>query len=276
MSEPVRLQRVLAAAGVASRRGAEELIAAGRVTIDGRIATLGERVEEGSVAITVDGRPIAPVTGEAVHLACHKPAGVTSTVRDRHATSTVIDLVPARLKPSTGRLVPVGRLDRDSEGLILLTSDGLWAERVLHPRYGVEREYAVGLRWPLRPEQIQALRGGVTLDEGIARLVRLRPQSTAETTALEHLVGRVEGRPLAWYRVVLRTGWKRQIRRMFATVGDPVARLVRVRVGAVQIGTLSPGSCRRLTRSEIEATASGVKLASRAGTTAERGRQRRA
>ena len=270
MKEPVRLQRVLAAAGVASRRRAEELIAAGRVTVDGRVATLGERVEEGSVAIAVDGRPIAPVTAAAVHLACHKPAGVTSTVRDPHATRTVIDLVPARLRPATGRLVPVGRLDRDSEGLILLTTDGAWANRVLHPRYGVEREYAVGLRWPLNPDQSHALRAGVPLDEGTARLIRLRPQTAIETAALERLVGRRVGAPLAWYRVVLRTGWKRQIRRMLAAIGDPVARLVRVRVGAVELGTLAPGSCRRLTRSEVEASTAARPL----GPAAERTRRR--
>ena len=251
---PTRLQKVLAAAGVASRRGAEELIAAGRVTVDGRVAGLGESVEQGRVLIAVDGRPIAAPPQTDVYLACHKPAGVTSTVRDRHAAATVTDLVPATLRPTSGRLVPVGRLDKDSEGLILLTSDGTWADRVLHPRHGVEREYAVAVRWPLAPDRERALRAGIALDEGLARLVRLRPQSTAETVALEKVIGRrAADERLAWYRVVLRTGWKRQIRRMFAAVGDPIARLVRVRVGAVTLGTLAPGSCRRLTRAEVRA-----------------------
>jgi 23S rRNA pseudouridine2605 synthase len=257
VSPAVRLQKLLAAAGVASRRGAEELIAAGRVTVDGRVARLGESVDEGSVAVAVDGRPIASRPIVDVYVACHKPAGVTSTVRDRHAASTVVDLVPADMRPPSGRLVPVGRLDLDSEGLILLTSDGAWADRVLHPRHGVEREYAVAVRWPLGPERERGLRRGVALEEGVARLVRLRAQTTPETRSLEELVGRrARDRDLAWYRVVLRTGWKRQIRRMFAAVGDPVARLVRVRVGVVTLGTLAPGSCRRLTALEIQGTQS--------------------
>ena len=145
-----RLQKVLAAAGVASRRGSEALIAAGRVTVDGRVATIGESADPAAAVIAVDGRAIPqPAEAAAVHLVVHKPAGVTSTVRDRHAARTVIDLVPPTLRPPSGRLYPVGRLDRDSDGLLLLTSDGPWAERVLHPRYGIEREYAIGLREPL-------------------------------------------------------------------------------------------------------------------------------
>ncbi len=201
MSEPVRLQKVLAAAGIASRRGADELIAAGRVTVDGRVAELGERVIEDSAAIAVDGRRVVAQATNATYLACHKPPGVTSTVRDRHADRTVIDLVPARLRPPSGRLVPVGRLDRDSEGLILLTSDGEWANRVMHPRYGVEREYAVGVRWPLDQDQQRALRSGVSLDEGVARVVRLHPQTSVEAEAIQGVVGPGEGRDLTWYRV---------------------------------------------------------------------------
>jgi 23S rRNA pseudouridine2605 synthase len=253
---PTRLQKVLAAAGVASRRGAEALIAAGRVTVDGRVATLGETVEEERATIAVDGRPIGRRLGPDVYLACHKPAGVTSTVRDRHATVTVLDLVPSTLRPSSGRLVPVGRLDKDSEGLILLTSDGDWAERVIHPRYGVEREYAVGVRWRLGREGEAALRAGIPLEEGTARLVGLRSQTARETTALLAIVDALHGDPhLAWFRVVLQTGWKRQVRRMFAAVDDPVVRLVRVRVGPVRLGGLGPSSCRRLTKAEIRGLA---------------------
>jgi 23S rRNA pseudouridine2605 synthase len=252
VSPAVRVARLLAEAGVASRRGADELIAAGRVTIDGRIASLGERVEPGAAVVAVDGRPIRSAPGPRVYLACHKPVGVTSTVRDRHAERTVLDLVPADLRHPAGRLVPVGRLDKDSEGLILLTSDGGWADRILHPRHGVEREYAVGVRWPLSPDRERALRSGIGLEEGTARLVSLRVQTRIETRALEALVGRrgTDG-DLAWYRVVLRTGWKRQIRRMFAAVDDPVARLVRVRVGEIEIGELAPGACRPLTPAEV-------------------------
>ncbi len=140
---PERLQKVIAAAGIASRREAERLIAAGRVTVDGRVATLGESVEPGGALIAIDGRPVGEASA-LVHLVAHKPLGVISTTRDRHAARTVLDLVPRALA-GPGRLYPVGRLDQDSEGLILLTNDGAWADRVLHPRFGVEREYAIGL-----------------------------------------------------------------------------------------------------------------------------------
>jgi len=166
-----RLQKVLAAAGIASRRASETLIAEGRVTVDGRPATIGQSVDAASAVILVDGRPVAPLgPAAAIHLVLHKPAGVTSTVRDPHASRTVLDLVPTALLPESGRLYPVGRLDRDSDGLLLLTNDGPWAERVLHPRFGVEREYAIGVRGSLTAEQVRALEGGIALDEGLARL----------------------------------------------------------------------------------------------------------
>src|SRR5439155_26967468 len=141
---PERLETVLAAAGIASRRGSEELIAAGRVTVDGRRAVIGEQVAE-TAEIEVDGRAILRPSGTGTYLVLHKPAGVTSTVRDRHAARTVLDLVPPSMRPAGGRLFPVGRLDQDSEGLLVLTDDGSWAERILHPRFGIEREYALGL-----------------------------------------------------------------------------------------------------------------------------------
>src|SRR6476469_6220387 len=164
-----RLQKVLAAAGVASRRASEELIAAGRVTVDGKRATLGQQVDPDKAAILVDGRPIG-TAAHATYLLLNKPAGVTSTTRDRHAATTVIELLLTALAPDGARLYPVGRLDQDSEGLLILTNDGPWAEKVLHPRFGVEREYAVGLRAPLDPDQCRALEAGIALDEGTATL----------------------------------------------------------------------------------------------------------
>ena len=134
-----RIQKVLAAAGVASRRASETLIAAGRVTVDGHVAVLGQKVDPDTAAIEVDGIGVG-VGAVRVYLALHKPAGVTSTTRDRHAGTTVLDLLPTALVPDGSRVYPVGRLDLDSEGLLLLTNDGEWAERILHPRYGVERE----------------------------------------------------------------------------------------------------------------------------------------
>ena len=247
-----RLQKVLGAAGVASRRASEALIAAGRVTVDGRTATVGESVDPAASVILVDGRPIASTLPAHVHLVLHKPIGATSTVRDRHAARTVLDLIPSGLVPAGTRVYPVGRLDRDSEGLLLLTNDGAWAEHVLHPRYGVEREYAIGLREPLDDRGLHALAGAIPLDEGTARFLHLRPATRAETRRLEGLVAPAAG-TLAWYRATLRHGWKRQVRRMFAAIGVPVERLVRVRIGPVRLDGLGSGHVRALTPTEIRA-----------------------
>ena len=148
-----RLQKVLAASGVASRRASEVLIGAGRVTVDGKVAMLGSQVDPDKAIIAVDGRVIGAAAASE-YLLLHKPAGVTATVRDRHASRTVLDLLPTALVPEGARLYPVGRLDQDSEGLLILTNDGAWADRVLHPRHGIEREYAIGLRQPLSADQV--------------------------------------------------------------------------------------------------------------------------
>ena len=250
-----RLQKVLAASGVASRRASETLIAEGRVTVDGKPAQLGMQVDPERAVIAVDGRVIGG-SSAATYLLLHKPAGVTSTVRDRHASSTVLDLIPTVLVPEGGRLYPVGRLDQDSEGLLLLTNDGTWADRVLHPRHGVEREYAVGVRRPLTGDQVEALRAGIPLDEGLATLVGLRQTTEIETRRLEGLIDPPPG-PLVWYRAVLAQGWKRQLRRMFGAVGAPIDRLVRVRIGPVRIDDLASGRARRLRAPEVRGLASG-------------------
>lgn len=247
----VRIHKALADAGVASRRAAEAMVAAGRVTVNGVPAVVGQRVSPQTDRLAVDGRAVG-ARPRQVHLALHKPAGVTSTVADRHADRTVIDLIPRELRDQAGRIYPVGRLDRDSEGLLLLTNDGDWAQRVLHPSHGVEREYATGVRDPLVAEQVAELLRGVTLEEGVARVVSIRPQTDTET---RRLVAAVGGRTyptdqLSWYRVVLTQGWKRQVRRMFAEVGSSVERLVRVRIGAVRLGELPPGEIRDLTAQE--------------------------
>ena len=174
---------------------------------------------------------------------------MTSTTRDRHAETTVLDLVPTALAPDGTRLYPVGRLDQDSEGLLLLTNDGDWAERVLHPRFGVEREYAVALARPLtaRPGPRRSTPGSA-LDEGLGtpraaaahRDRRRRPASSRAT---------LDPPPdprLAWYRATLAQGWKRQLRRMFGAVEAPIARLVRVRIGPVWLGDLQSGRARPL------------------------------
>lgn len=251
-----RLAKVLAAAGVASRRGADALIAAGRVTVDGRRAELGERVDPATAAIAVDGRPLGTPAAH-LHLVLHKPAGVTSTVRDRHAERTVIEIVPRELRPDGVRLFPVGRLDKDSEGLLLLTNDGAWAERVLHPRHGVEREYAIALAHPLDGRQVTALRHGIAMEEGMATLEHLRPMTAIELRRLADLVDPPPAVGLSWYRATLRQGWRRQLRRMFGAIGAPIERLVRVRIGPVRIDDLTAGAIRPLTAREARALTAG-------------------
>src|SRR5215213_1292144 len=193
-----RIQKVLANAGVASRRASEALVAAGRVRIDGRPATVGERVDPLKAAIEVDGKAVGVGVGRA-YLALHKPAGVTSTTRDRHAETTVLDLVPTALIPDGTRVYPVGRLDLDSEGLLLLTNDGDWAEKVLHPRFGVEREYAIGLGVPLEADQARTLAAGIRLEEGLAKTVG--PIRTMPRHDVEELVAVLDppaDRDLTW------------------------------------------------------------------------------
>lgn len=243
-----RISKVLAEAGIASRRGSDALVGAGRVTVDGRPATLGERVDPEAQAIAVDGRPISAAATRPVHIAVHKPIGVTSTARDPHATRTVLGLVGR--DAGAARLFPVGRLDRDSEGLILLTNDGDWAEHVLHPRYGVEREYAVAIDRPLEPAAVAVLEHGILLEEGVATLRGLRPQTRTETRGLAGIVSPPLDPRLAWYRAVLMQGWRRQLRRMFAATGAPVRRLVRVRIGTVRLDGLRSGEARPLTAAE--------------------------
>ena len=256
-----RIQKVLANAGVASRRASESLVAAGRVRVDGRVALVGERVDPVVARIEVDGQPVGVGVGRA-YLALHKPAGVTSTTRDRHAETTVLDLIPTALVPDGTRLYPVGRLDQDSEGLLLLTNDGDWAERVLHPRFGVEREYAIALWQPLSDEQARALAAGIRLDEGLARTVG--PIRTMPRRDVEPLAAVIDPAPdpdLAWYRASLAQGWKRQLRRMFGAVDAPIARLVRIRIGPTALGGLRAGRTRPLSGREIDALREGKPLA---------------
>jgi 23S rRNA pseudouridine2605 synthase len=224
----MRLAKFLAHAGVASRRGAEELVRAARVTVAGEVVTDPARDVDESSGVALDGKRVAPEPHE-VHLV-NKPAGVVSTARDTHGRPTVVDLVRSRR-----RLYPVGRLDADTTGLILLTNDGELAERLTHPRYGVEKVYRARVRPPrLAESAVGALRAGVELDDGRtapARVRLLRP-------------GLVE--------IGLREGKKRQVRRMLEAVGHQVVSLQRVSFGPLGLGRLEPGESRRLKPAEVE------------------------
>lgn len=218
---------MLARAGVASRRGAEALIEAGRVTIGGRRAVLGDRVAAGD-ELRVDGR-IVERAAEHRTFALHKPRGVVTSAADERGRTTVLDLLPA-----VAGLHPVGRLDLDSEGLLLLTTDGELTLRLTHPRYGHGKTYRV---WCVggTPDAVALarLRDGVLLDDGWARADGVRPVAGGAV-------------------VVLREGRKRQVRRMFAAVGAQVERLVRTRVGAIALGDLPAGTWRELGAEEVE------------------------
>jgi pseudouridine synthase len=229
-----RLQKVLAGRGVASRRGAEALIAAGRVAVNGEVVTdPGRRIDPRADQISVDGRPVRPPP-DKVYVALNKPPGVVSTTNDPWGRPTVLDLLPR-----IGRLYPVGRLDAESEGLMLMTNDGELANRLMHPRYGCAKEYRALVRGEPTPDRLEQLRRGVLLDDGL----------TAPAEA------EVEGAEAGghWLRVTLREGRKRQVRRMLAALGLQVERLQRVRIGSLRLGALPLGACRPLSRTEIAA-----------------------
>jgi pseudouridine synthase len=228
-----RVQRALARAGFGSRRACEELIERGRVEVNGEVASLGDRLDPGSDVVRVDGRRVSVDPGLR-YLALHKPRGVTTTMRDRHADRDLRGFLPAG-----PRVFPVGRLDRDTEGLLLLTNDGDLAHRLAHPRHGVEKEYLAEVDGTPSQRQLGRLRRGVTLADGPARALEAR------------VAGGSGGRGAV--RLVLAEGRKREVRRMLEAVGLPVRRLVRTRVGPVRIGRLRAGELRELSPEEVRA-----------------------
>jgi cytidylate kinase len=239
-----RLQKALARAGVASRRGAETLIRDGRVTVNGRVAKLGESADPEADAIAVDGRAVGPAEA-AIHVAVHKPRGYVSSSQDERGRKSVVRLLEGTDLAAAGRLWPAGRLDVDSEGLMVLTNDGGWANRLLHPRYAMEREYAVLLEHAPRPDELVALLDGVELDDGPARLL------TARGAAPPREVEREPGETGHWLRARVGEGRKREVRRLFAAVQLRVLRLVRVRLGPLTIRGLRLGEWRPLTATEV-------------------------
>jgi 23S rRNA pseudouridine2605 synthase len=246
--EPMRLQKWLSQSGIASRRAAERLISDGKVKVNGRVITeLGTKITPGADEVIVEGK--LTQAEDKVYVLLNKPKGYVTTRSDPQRRPTVLALLGGVRE----YVYPVGRLDFDSEGLLLLTNDGEWAERVLHPRFGVEREYAVGLGMPLDEGQVAALRAGIPLDEGMARLRQpLRAATAVETQRLLALLDPPVDR-LTWYRAVLGQGWKRQLRRMFGAVGVPIERLVRVRIGPLRLDDLPSGRARRLRANEVRA-----------------------
>ena len=239
-----RLQKLIARAGLASRRGAEQLIADGRVRVNGTLATIGDSADPATDRVEVDGRPLA-AAAEPIHLAIHKPRGYLSSARDERGRRSVVALVEV----GDERLWPAGRLDVESEGLMLLTNDGEWANRVLHPRYGNEREYAALVSPPPTRPMLNRLLTGVPLDDGPARLLDARPAPPPREIRRERVE---EG---AWLRVRLGEGRKREVRRLFEVIGCQVVRLVRTRFGSLTIAGLREGEWRRLRPSEVAALA---------------------
>ena len=217
--------------------------------MNGALASIGQQVDPSTDALMVDGRAIGQQREERLYLVMAKPYGTTSTVSDPHARETVLELVPADLRRGAARLYPVGRLDRESEGLLLLTNDGSWAQRMLHPSHGIEREYAVGLDHPLDDGQRRQLESGIRFEEGMATLAHLALATNADMRRLIELLG-ADAKDLVWYRATLRQGMKRQLRRMFGAVEAPVRRLVRLRFGTVRLSGMKIGDVRALTAAQ--------------------------
>ena len=233
-----RLQKVLATAGYGSRRTCEEIIRQGRVQVNGQVVTeLGTKVDPSLDEISVDGEPISG-SEEKVYLILNKPPGYISTAHDPWGRPTVLDLIPHQ-----ERLYPVGRLDAESEGLLLLTNDGGLTHRLTHPRYEREKEYLALVKGRPKDAVLSQLRRGVDLEEGRTAPAKVNRVSRRE--GLETLPG------TTWLRIVVREGRKRQIRRMCAAVRHPIQRLIRVRMGPIELGNLPVGGYRPLSAKEI-------------------------
>jgi len=226
-AEGERLQKVLARAGFGSRRACEELIEAGRVVVDDSVAVLGQRVDPARDHVAVDGVPVSIQEG-LVHYLLNKPAGVVTTASDPRGRPIVVELVPEE-----PRVFPVGRLDADTEGLLILTNDGELAHRLTHPSFGVEKEYVAEVQGRPSRASVRRLRDGIELEDGITAVARV---AVVAPNVL---------------RIVIHEGRNRQVRRMCEAVGHPVLRLVRTRIGSVTDRRLPPGRWRSLTPAEV-------------------------
>lgn len=227
-----RVQKILARAGYGSRRSCEELIRAGRVRINGQVATLGSKADASRDHITLDGTEILKAEAPQYY-ALHKPRGIISSVSDPVNRRTVRDLLPV-----SGTLYPIGRLDEDSEGLVIMTNDGELANRLTHPKFGHEKEYKVLVARQPDEQQLEAIRHGIVLDDGY--------RTAPAYATMESAFGKG-----AWLKIILKEGRKRQIREMGDRIGLPVVRILRVRIGALKIGSLKPGEWRPLKADEV-------------------------
>lgn len=237
-----RLARFLAHAGIASRRHAEELITTGRVQVNGlTVTTLGMRINPERDAVTVDGR-LVQAPGKRVYVLLHKPVGYVTTMHDPQGRPTVLDLLPEELRRL--RVYPVGRLDRDTSGLLLLTNDGDFAQRMTHPRYSMEKRYQALVEGHPTEEALTALREGVVLTEGNGRSYKTAPAPVR--------ILRWAG-PNSWLEMTIHEGRKRQVRRMLSVVGHPVLELKRVAIGPLTLGDVPVGKWRYLREGEVKA-----------------------
>ncbi|MEP6995850.1 MAG: pseudouridine synthase [Acidobacteriota bacterium] len=238
----LRIQKIIAAAGLASRRAAEEWIREGRVRVNGQVAALGDRADPEKDSIKLDEKRVRPTSGPRTYILLNKPKGFVTTVTDPGGRDTVLDLIPGKLRRG---VKPVGRLDVQTEGLLLLTDDGDLARLVTHPSTGCPKEYLVKVAGEPTEARLQKLRAGVRLEEG-----RTKPCQIQRMSATPRQGGE-EGN--TWLRVTLREGRTRQIRRMFESVGHPVSKLKRVAIGPVRDPDLPSGAYRRLSASEVAA-----------------------
>jgi 23S rRNA pseudouridine2605 synthase len=227
-----RIQKLLAQAGYGSRRACEEFITAGRVRVNGQVAVLGQKADLDKDKVTLDGKALS-VPEKLTYIALYKPRNIISSLDDEFDRKTVRDLIP-----ELGHLYPVGRLDWDSEGLILMTNDGDLANKLTHPRYGHKKEYKVLVARRPEPEQVQTWRRGVVLEDGY------------KTAPAEVYVEAGAGKG-AWLRITMGEGRKRQIREIGSLLGLPVVRIVRIRIGTLLLGNLKPGEWHRLNEKEI-------------------------
>jgi 23S rRNA pseudouridine2605 synthase len=248
-----RLQKILARAGIASRRKVEEMIRQGLVTVNGEVAGIGDKADPERDAIKVEGRRVQPHTGEYHYLLLNKPKGVMSTLSDPEGRPTVIEFIPPALRKA---LVPVGRLDYYTEGLLLLTDDGEFAQRVSHPRYGSIKTYEVKVKGRPSEAALDRLRAGILLEGRKTAPAKIAPRSSP--VAHRRRNDDDEGGENTWWVVRLTEGRTRQIREMFLHIGHPVQKLRRVSIGPLRDPDLPLGSVRELTPKEVQALLKGA------------------